>query len=217
MDLIFNVLWPTDRIAAMPVADINIPEAKKIFDVNVWSFVAVTQAFLPLLLASSNAMIVNHTSVASVSVTPLLATYAASKAAAAAFTQVLRMELEALDIKVVELKTGAIKTNITQNLNKNMNTTLPAGSIYDAARPEVEAGLRQEALAKEGTEAAQWAKETVRDLLRKNPPTILWRGQYSLMVWLGTFFPSWALDGTTKRVTGFDKVEEKMKAQRKVK
>src|ERR1700712_3541828 len=37
---------------SMPVSDLSIPESKKLFDLNVWSHIAVTQAFLPLLLKS---------------------------------------------------------------------------------------------------------------------------------------------------------------------
>ena len=51
------------------VSDLSIPEAKKVFDLNVWSYLAVTQAFLPLLLKSKG-MIVNQTSVASVVTIP---------------------------------------------------------------------------------------------------------------------------------------------------
>lgn len=47
----------------MPIADISIPEAKKLFDLNVWGNIAMTQAFLPQLLKSSKAIVVNHTSV----------------------------------------------------------------------------------------------------------------------------------------------------------
>lgn len=54
----------------MPVADLSIPEAKKLFDLNVWSYLAVTQAFLPLLLQSKG-MIVNQTSGASVVTVPI--------------------------------------------------------------------------------------------------------------------------------------------------
>jgi 1-acylglycerone phosphate reductase len=35
---------------SMPVSDLSIPEAKMLFDLNVWSYLTVTQAFLPLLL-----------------------------------------------------------------------------------------------------------------------------------------------------------------------
>jgi 1-acylglycerone phosphate reductase len=31
----------------MPIADLDIADAKKIFDLNVWSYIEVTQAFLP--------------------------------------------------------------------------------------------------------------------------------------------------------------------------
>lgn len=48
----------------MPVSDVSIAEAKKLFDLNVWSYIAVTQAFLPLLLKSKG-MIVNQTSATS--------------------------------------------------------------------------------------------------------------------------------------------------------
>ena len=36
----------------MPVVDVSIAEAKKTFELNVWSYIAVTQAFMPLLLES---------------------------------------------------------------------------------------------------------------------------------------------------------------------
>lgn len=36
----------------MPVSDTSIPRAKELFDLNVWALVAVSQAFLPLLIRS---------------------------------------------------------------------------------------------------------------------------------------------------------------------
>jgi len=36
----------------MPESAISLLEAKKFFDLNVWSYLAMTQAFLPLLLKS---------------------------------------------------------------------------------------------------------------------------------------------------------------------
>lgn len=47
-------------IMTMLTADISIAEAKKLFDVNVWSYLEMTQAFLPLLLKSPKAIIVNQ-------------------------------------------------------------------------------------------------------------------------------------------------------------
>jgi short-subunit dehydrogenase len=77
--------------ASMPISDLSLLEAKKIFDVNVWSQLAVTQAFLPLLLKSKG-MIVNQTSVVSTTAVPFQSTYNASKAAMAMFSDSMRLE-----------------------------------------------------------------------------------------------------------------------------
>jgi 1-acylglycerone phosphate reductase len=55
----------------MPVADIDIAKAKSLFDLNVWSYIAVMQAFLPLLLQAKD-MIVNNTSISSIAPNPFL-------------------------------------------------------------------------------------------------------------------------------------------------
>lgn len=77
--------------ASMPVSDLSLSEAKKLFDVNVWSQLAVTQAFLPLLLKSKG-MIVNNTSVVSTTAIPFQSAYNASKAAMAMFSDSMRLE-----------------------------------------------------------------------------------------------------------------------------
>jgi len=77
--------------ASMPISDMSLQEAKTIFDVNVWSQLAVTQAFLPLLLKSKG-MIVNQTSVVSTMAVPFQSAYNASKAAMAMFSDSMRLE-----------------------------------------------------------------------------------------------------------------------------
>jgi 1-acylglycerone phosphate reductase len=102
----------------MPVADVFIPEAKKLFDLNVWSHIAMTQALLPLLLKSSKGMIVNQTSVGAVTTIPFQAVYNASKAALAMLSDSLRLELQPFGIIVVDLRTGVIRTNLIKNLKE---------------------------------------------------------------------------------------------------
>jgi NADP-dependent 3-hydroxy acid dehydrogenase YdfG len=72
---------------AMPFSDLSIAKAKELFEINVWSYLAVTQAFLPLLLKSKG-MIVNQTSGASVLPIPWQSAYNASKAAIAMFSDI---------------------------------------------------------------------------------------------------------------------------------
>ena len=76
----------------MPIADVSISEAKKLFDLSVWSHIAVTQAFLPLLLNSIKGTVVNQTSVEAVTTVPFQAVYNASKAALAMILDSLRLE-----------------------------------------------------------------------------------------------------------------------------
>ena len=127
----------------MPVVDISIAEAKKTFDLNVWSYIAVTQAFMPLLLESKG-MIVNQTSVAGSCTIPFQAVYNASKAAMVVFSDTLRLELEPFGIAVVDLRTAHVKTNVIRNMREQQKPTLPKGSIYEPARETVDKSLRQE-------------------------------------------------------------------------
>jgi len=120
----------------MPVSDISIPEAKKLFDLNVWSYLAVTQAFLPLLLKSKG-MIINQTSIASVTAIPFQSAYDASKAAMTMFSNLQRLELQIFGITVVELKTGVIRSNLIKNQKETMTASLPKDSIYGPAKEVV--------------------------------------------------------------------------------
>lgn len=101
----------------MPVSDLSIPEAKKLFDLNVWACLAVTQAFLPLLLKSKG-MVVNHTSAASLASIPFQSAYNAFKAAMASFSNMQRLELKPFGIMVVDLKSGFVNSNIYNNIRK---------------------------------------------------------------------------------------------------
>ena len=67
LDILVNNAGAQDL---MPVVDVPIPEAKKQFDLNVWSHIVMVQAFLPLLLKSCNGMIVNQTSIGAVTTLP---------------------------------------------------------------------------------------------------------------------------------------------------
>ncbi|KAK6197112.1 hypothetical protein LQW54_010907 [Pestalotiopsis sp. IQ-011] len=52
------------RSSVMPLLDVDIDDAKEMFDVNFWSILAVTQAFAPLIVQAKG-VLVNHSSVAS--------------------------------------------------------------------------------------------------------------------------------------------------------
>ena len=206
----------------MPLADASIEKGRELFELNVWAVLRVTQAFLPLLMKSTHGgMIVNNTSIGSVVSAPLLGVYNASKAAAASMTAALRLELQPFGIKVIDMKTGAVKSQFFQNqkLSSNNNTAsagtkLPANTMYAPARADIERILDGAGMEPTMVESDVWAKAVVRDLLGTSPAPVIWRGGNATLVRFSTFLPQWVLDRLLKQVGGIDIVEKRLKEQK---
>ncbi|KEF58913.1 uncharacterized protein A1O9_03756 [Exophiala aquamarina CBS 119918] len=207
----------------MPVSDISIPEAKALFDLNVWSYISVTQAFLPLLISAAgaagpavtktNSLILNNTSVSSVEPTPHNSVYHASKAAAAMFSTHMRIELQPFHIRVVDLKTGCVHSHFHANHQGGI-ASLPSGnadgtgtgtSLYMPVREETENAMRNAFPHREDPDV--WAESVVRDVTRSwnEPPLEIWRGTGSWRTWFAnTFFPVGWWDESWRRAVGLD-------------
>lgn len=209
----------------MPIADVSLDAARALFDQNVWGQIAVTQAFLPLLLKSATAltrsssttasdgpgraMVVNHTSVGSVTALPFQGVYNASKAALAMLSETMRLELAPFGIGVVDLKTAGVRTNIISNNNVNTRAEgLPADSIYGPAREVVEKAMSQKGLVDRGVTAEQWAAEVAALLLAKNPPAVIWKGESAMVARVASSMPCNMFEGFIKKMTKLDVVEE---------
>ena len=80
--------------------------------INLLSLMKVTQVLIPMLKRDSR--IINISSVSGKSAMPFLAVYAASKHALEGFSEALRKELMLLEIKVIVVGPGSIKTPIWQ-------------------------------------------------------------------------------------------------------
>jgi 1-acylglycerone phosphate reductase len=190
----------------MPFSDMSIKTARELFDLNVWSYLAVSQAFLPLLLKSKG-MIVNQTSIASLVTLPFQGAYNASKAAMAMFSDTQRLELEPFGVKVVDLKTGSVRSNILQKHQEAKGSSLPKGSIYDPARERLESSLSAEGFADAATPADVWATQVVKELAKTKPSAIIYKGGPAWHSWatrLGTILPFGTMDGIIRNMTGLD-------------
>jgi short-subunit dehydrogenase len=199
----------------MPVSDMEISKARDLFELNVWSLIAVTQAFLPLLLASTHedgALLINHGSLSGVIADsgPFAGAYNASKAAVASFTETMRLELEPFNIKVLNLATGAVRSIFHVNVPRPQ---LPATSLCAVARDTVERAMDNEEDEGE-TDPSKWARRVVAQVSRRRPPYWLWAGKFSGLVRWGSLFPVGFFDGFEERMVGLDVVERNVKAQR---
>lgn len=198
------------------VLDADIEEARRLFDLNVFPIIAVVQAFVPLLLKSTRRpLICNNTSGASVVATPLAAVYGASKAAAAMITDGLRLELEPFGIRVVDLKTGGVKSKFYDNQQGGARPSLPEGSLYRVAKDEVEKILAGDNFEAGKPEALDWARRVVGDLLKSSPPVQIWRGSGIVSAYLTTMVPwSW-YEGTLLKLGAMDVVKKKWNSRPK--
>jgi len=190
---------------SMPLVDASLDDARKLFDLNVWAILAVTQAFLPLLLKSDHGgMIVNNTSIVSVFPIPMTGIYNASKAAAATLTDNLRLELAPFHIKVVELKTGAVRSKFFDNqAGGGTEVTIPEHSIYQPAKAEVEKVMRGQSVEEGAIDTDKWAEQVMTDLSKKSPPVKVWRGGSAGLVWFARrFLPFTYLDSTLEKMGG---------------
>ena len=102
----------------------SIEAARAHFDTNVFGALRMVQAFAPILAVNGGGAILNVLSVASWINSPLLGVYGASKSAAWAMTNGIRIELAAQRTQVLGLHVGFIDTDLT------------AGFDVPKARPE---------------------------------------------------------------------------------
>ena len=87
---------------------------------NVNSLIHLTQGVLPGMISRKRGKIINHSSVAAYLNFPSLSTYCASKAAVAAFTHSLRLELKGTGVTTLLLVTPGIKTKLYDDLEKSV-------------------------------------------------------------------------------------------------
>lgn len=221
----------------MPVSDISLPEAKSLFDLNVWSYIAVTQAFLPLLIKAAKPMpsttnpspslILNNTSISSIEPTPHNSAYHASKAAAAMFSTHMRIELEPFNIHVIDLKTGCVHSKFHANHQDGV-ASLPSGSIYarygEEVREKTEGAMRGAFPDREDPE--KWARDVVGDIIstweksgwfggkKGNAlPLEIWRGTGAWRTWFHncTIWPTGWWDEWWRKAVGLDLLRERVR------
>jgi len=110
--------------------DIPIEAAKRMFEVNLFSLMQVTQACLPGMRRRRGGTIVNLSSMAGKFAFPGSGPYAATKHAVEAITDALRMEVRPFGIRVVAIRPGFIATEFNEVANR-LTGDLPARTDPD--------------------------------------------------------------------------------------
>ncbi|KAI0321583.1 hypothetical protein OF83DRAFT_1168324 [Amylostereum chailletii] len=196
-------------VNAQPALEIDTDLARATFDLNFFSVPRMVQEFSPLLFKSENAHIVNIGSVAGLIPVPYLSMYSAAKAALAAYSDTLRLEIAPFGrvavnvVQVTTVITGGIKNS--RDLDDDFTLNLTPQSLY---RPVAEIWKKASKQTNTSpTETSVYAKNVVDEVLKSNPSWWFWSGSKTTIGWiLHTFIPKRLLAFVLSKTYGFDKL-----------
>lgn len=116
--------------------DVSEQDFEWLFDINFWGVVRMTRALLPFLKQSSDARIVNLSSLYGLISPPGQAAYSAAKFAVRGFSNALRLELSGSQIGVTVVHPGGVATSIARNARvpKNAPPELVARNLKTIER-----------------------------------------------------------------------------------
>ena len=130
------------------VENLAVEHMQRIFNVNWWGVVYMTQAFLPALKKSAQGRIVNISSMGGYMPFPGQVIYGASKAAVKLMTEGLMVELADTNVGVSVVYPGAVQTNITNNAPDMSDKAKQAASQQDEKKVGVTAQAAAQAIIK---------------------------------------------------------------------
>ncbi len=129
--------------------DLKLEEIRTQFETNFFGNVAMTQAVLPQMRRQKSGHVIMMSSIAGLCAPLAISSYAASKFALEGWSESLRLELNALGIKVVLVEPGSYETDIWSR-----NTRL-GEKMLDGTSPNRERGARM--------------RERVQSVKKRNP------------------------------------------------
>src|SRR5216110_526983 len=125
------------------VEETSLEQAKRLFDVNFFGAVRMTQAVLPAMRAQRSGRIVFISSVLGFLPAPFMGFYAASKHALEGLAESLDHETRTLGIRVALVEPGYTRTQLEHN-GATADTPI---EDYAAARDRARQGVRESTLA----------------------------------------------------------------------
>ncbi|KAH8818894.1 hypothetical protein DL96DRAFT_1534386 [Flagelloscypha sp. PMI_526] len=192
-------------------ADMDLKKVKELFEVNLFGVMQMVQTFLPMLLASEDARIVQIGSITAVVPNPFGSAYNASKAALAAYSDTLRIELAPFGIKVVNVTAGNVKSQLSK-----LHWKLPEDSIYKPIQQEYQ-DRRIAHFQDEAMDCGPVVTRIITEFLKPNPSSWYWDGTNSTLAWvLTTFFPRVVLDNILSKKYALDKLNNITKQKKQM-
>jgi short-subunit dehydrogenase len=166
--------------------DVTLETINRLFQVNVFSLIRVTQACLPGMRSLRGGTVINLSSMVGKFTFPMSGAYAATKHAVEALSDALRLELRPFGIRVVTIRPGPIATEFNDVANQLTGDLLARTDpdykpVYQAAGagvgklfagmsipgPELVADVIMEAILSDAPKPVYHAGSMAEDFLKK--------------------------------------------------
>ena len=152
------------------VEDVDMDEARRQFEVNVFGGMNLTRLVLPHMRAQKSGTIVNITSMGGKIYTPLGGWYHGTKFALEALSDCLRLEVAPFGINVVVIEPGGIATEWGGIAAANLEKTSGSGP-YKAQAEAVGKSLRSEANANRNSPPSVISDAIAKAVTARRPKT----------------------------------------------
>lgn len=207
------------RSYTVPALEVEMHEIEATFAVNVFAVMRMTQAFAPLLIEAQGTVAMIG-SLAGEMPYVFGSVYCASKAALHRYTDTLRLELKPFKVRVVNVVTGGVKSQIARTFR-----TLRSDSIYLPIEKDFEKRLTHSQSL--GMETEKYAKSVVSQLTGWRQKQTIWEGELYpkfrpckvtllmfsttgskswLVWWLTGFMPKFVIETAMTRMFGLYKL-----------
>ncbi|ODV85472.1 hypothetical protein CANARDRAFT_198686 [[Candida] arabinofermentans NRRL YB-2248] len=180
LDILYN---NAGQSCTMPAIDVNDEQIEQCFQVNVFGVIRVTRTFIDLVINAKGTVVITG-SLAGICPFPWGSVYGASKAAIHQYASGLALELEPLDVKVLNVITGGVDTNIADV------RPIPKSSIYNLPETTKAFKLRQEMAVKNTPQSPEvYVQGVINEIEKgKRGRVNIFKGTYattlSFLVWL---------------------------------
>jgi 1-acylglycerone phosphate reductase len=193
--------------------DLDIPDVRATFEVNVFGVMAAVAAFSDMLIAAKG-LIINIASLAALAPYVFGSAYCATKGAIVSYSRTLRLELRPFGVRVMVAMVGTVASNIANRQHRS----LPADSVY---RPVNDLFEKRLVFVNNSSPVTTetFASELASNALASEWPLFLrgWLGRpdwfyyggLAKPLWWGhTFLGEWLIDLVCWRMFGLQKLKE---------
>ncbi|KAJ6530412.1 NAD-binding protein [Mycena vulgaris] len=169
-------------------ASIDTPfvDGMRVSQTNFFGFVRLVNAVVPRMGKRRKGTVVAIGSILGELPVPFAAFYNASKAALHSYTETLHMECQVINVKVVLIAPGSIRSNVSVNTA----FTLPENSFYTALEKQMKHDMHQSQTKEYGVmDTDKFATSVVGKILLPTPPPYITLGGFTTVIWLLKWLP----------------------------